>query len=132
MNGDPAYVKEGKGSGQITYPGSKPGGLLSCIRVPVDRKDWSNLDVFSVWIYAPQRTNDKLGIRLFVDGEEHKYSYDFSVDWQGWKEVRVPFRQFQVTGRPAWDRVQEIALPQVEGKAGTYYVDDMKAFRAGP
>ena len=93
---------------------------------PLDLKNWT-------CVHSLESSDDDgfLGIRIFVNGEECKFSYDYTVDWQGWKEIRVPFTQFQVTGGATWNKVQEIALPLLVGNGGNYYIDDMRIVKDG-
>ena len=133
LNDDMKFVKEGKYSGVVTYPvHGAGGGTMPCIRfATLPKNDWTGYNALSMWVYVPEQKGDQLGIRIFVRGEECKFSYEYTVDWQGWKEVRVPFTQFTATGGATWDKVQEIALPILVGKGGNYYIDDVRIVKDG-
>lgn len=70
----------------------------------IDVTDWSCSNVFSLWVYSEEATGEKVTILLTSDEEttpwQDGYTYTFTLDFVGEKELIIPFEHFQAFNEP--------------------------------
>ncbi|MEK6795636.1 MAG: heparinase II/III family protein [Spirochaetota bacterium] len=97
--------------------------------------DWSGFSEMRLWIYSEKNTGETMIIILNSRTDPKVFSYfsaQIVVNWQGWKEVKLPFRKFGVSRDPAgWQQIDSISIT-VDGwglkphPESTLYMDDMR------
>lgn len=69
------------------------------------QNDWSQYEALSVWVYSKKATNDKIYVILNSDNagtdKSDYYLSSFHVDWEGWKEITIPYYMFKAAYSPA-------------------------------
>lgn len=98
------------------------------------KTDWSDCRALVFDLYSGRAGKEKFAVT--VSGEKtgsagNYYLYKLPVSWTGWKTVVIPFRQFQVSGRPSWKHITGINIsPKGYGltpqKGGTVYIDNLR------
>lgn len=109
------------------------------VRFPVAREtlDLSDADAISLRFFSDAADGRTITILLNSNPEGQEGNYylgTFTVDWDGWNTVVIPFSEFQISRQPVgWNQIDEILLANV-GYGGTdpspdalYYVDDFEA-----
>jgi hypothetical protein len=73
-------------------------------------QDWSKYGAVHFWMYSPAANNSSF---IFVINSENPategsdyWGLMVKVDWEGWKEFTIPFRELEPTRQPlGWDKV---------------------------
>jgi hypothetical protein len=112
---DPEWVKEGRRSGRWT---SKSGG--SCFWVKPQETDWTDYDLFCLWIHNGRREGPRMGhIRVQVvckDGGS--FTTLIALEWEGWRNLQIPLRgrggRFLTDGRGDWSDILTVYMYQVD------------------
>jgi hypothetical protein len=121
---DPAKLG---GIGSITVDGKPlPGIELPAtakqihLTLPPDLRDWSNAKTITLRLYSPAASGAKALLILRAANDEKTGPKDFPMNywrttltfnWQGWKDVEIPFKSFvatRVEGTPA--QIQQLIL----------------------
>ena len=91
-------------------------------------QDWSGKDFISLYWYGG---NSGASLRFIaateVSAESVDYFYArFSDDFTGWKQIVLPFTEFQVHGKPSWGNITFLEFQtDSHNLEGTWYLDRM-------
>ncbi|MFW5867570.1 MAG: hypothetical protein ACOCX2_07115, partial [Armatimonadota bacterium] len=77
--------------------------------------DWSGFAGISFGAYSEEATRERITVGVLSDDPETLHDdwfiADFVVDWTGWREVALPFADFQSLGSPSgWGSVEGLYL----------------------
>ena len=122
------WVKHGKRA--IRWKTNRSGDTIT---LKSETKDWRPYTYFCFWIYSHEKPQ-RPGYIIFQPSEEswnHHFEYTFPVDFQGWKEVRIPFadkRGFGRYGNPDWGAIEDVRLwsPSDAGTTIDVTIDDIR------
>lgn len=91
-------VHEGAQSGQwqVFNPDTQKYTAASASNIP---HDWSGQEALRVWVYSKKATGARIYTILNSDNPDtsaaNEYYFNtFTVDWEGWKELVIPFTMF--------------------------------------
>ena len=105
--------------------------------VGVEEPDWTQYDFFCVWIY-----NAKVGPRpgqMEIEahsGGQHYFQYLLTIDWTGWREIRMPLRgrtsKFGKHGNADWSMIERLEFEHDDdtGTSVEIIVDDIRLEKA--
>ncbi len=86
------------------------------IAIPVKNtpRDWTQYTMLNLWIYSPKAVTTKSNFMLIVycDPEEvgalSYLSYTFDVDWEGWKQFKLPISELAITRNANPQKVTDV------------------------
>jgi hypothetical protein len=124
-------VKRGKSSGLWT-------NMTDAVNLKLPH-DWSRYEqwLLTVWCYSVKATNARFIVMLASDtavteGPDFYYSL-VTVDWTGWKQLRIPLREFKGWDHPGgFGHIEAVAFNTSVDWVGTQrepgtvlYFDDL-------
>lgn len=123
---DATFVKHGKHACRWT-----PGDSLSSFSFEPPEADLSEYAFLCAWIFNEQRGR-RLGKMRFEakSAEGGVFTYSLTIDWTGWKEIRVPLSggPFSRIGNPDWATVETfIVHHDLHAGALKVVIDDIRA-----
>lgn len=112
-----ASVKEGKYAGLW-----KDHTKIKAVSTSKIRHDLSGFEAMSLWIYSEKKTGEQVVV-IFESRSDPKqfsyFSYSFTVNWAGWKEVRIPFSAMNRSRDPVGFQKIDVISFNVGGWGGT-------------
>lgn len=77
--------------------------------------DFSKAEGISLWIHSASASGTRIAFVLRSDNtateEPDYFQQTFQVDWEGWKEVRIPFAKMRILRQPAGlQQINEILI----------------------
>lgn len=100
-------------------------------------EDWSEYDLFCLWVYNEKKADRPGQIRIEpVSAEDHYYSFLLTVDWTGWREIRMPLTgkksRFSRRGRPDWKMIESLGLfhSSLSSRSAEIIIDDIRLEKA--
>lgn len=102
------YVKQGRYSGQWAKLNKYP-----TIAAKTTVCDWRGYKALALSVYSESATGDTIviGLRSGGSGSRDYYMAQLVVDWQGWKDLDIPFTAFKKLGRPAgWQDITAVCF----------------------
>lgn len=102
-------VKEGKSSGLW-----KDHLQNKSISIDAIDHDWSGYNELRLWMFSEKNTGESLMLILNSRKDPKVfsyYSYPLTVNWDGWKEIKIPFKKFSASRDPAgWKQIDSIMI----------------------
>ncbi|MCZ6688312.1 MAG: hypothetical protein O7H41_01790 [Planctomycetota bacterium] len=100
----------------------------------VKSMDWSEYDELCLWIYNEKKARNPTKCRIVITTDPPPFAghhdFWFTVDWVGWKELRVAMRGgrrgFRRQGKADWSKTERIMIHQSEGDKSVLYFDDVR------
>lgn len=127
-------VKHGRYSMRWAYDQTK---TIATKKIPADV---SKFGTFSLWVHSAKANNATFMI-IFDARTDPKvnsyYSHKVKVDWEGWKQIQVPFGHFRSARNPAgWDKLGSLRFTctgwDMQPLKGTVLHLDQLEFLPGP
>ncbi len=120
-NGLKDYVRAGAGS--LLWDTGE--GDVSALIFAGAPGDWTSFAVLSLWVYAEKKGTD-FEVRLTA-GPQDGLGHQQTVDWTGWKRLRLPLDKFRRVGKPDLAKVETFGFFHFKGAAsGKLYVDELR------
>lgn len=130
VNTDSAFIKSGSAS--ALWKNANVRSFASPEKCPAD---WSSYNALSFWAYAGVKNEAQFAVTVSSPNENGAGDYYLkliTIDWQGWKEIVIPFAEFKRSRNPkGWNSIGGITFAS-EGygnkpKADTVlYLDAMR------
>jgi len=105
------------------------------IRTTAIPHDWRGYDTLRFWLFSSAADDTELKILLYSDDTATElidsYFYEFTVDWEGWRELCIPKHLFRVSRQPrGWDHIDHVTIAAggwgLTAPAGArFYLDEM-------
>jgi hypothetical protein len=95
-------IHEGTQSGRWQiYNSGNYRKVVSTTQIP---HDWSGQEAFRVWVHSKKATDNRISLILDSNSPATSaadyYIYNFNVDWEGWKELVIPYYVFTKANSP--------------------------------
>jgi hypothetical protein len=75
---------------------------------------WTAFSGLSFWVYSEEKTNANIALAVHGSSEKQEDSYcvyRFIIDWEGWKQINIPFEDFTtVRNGISWSDVSYIQI----------------------
>ena len=102
------HVKSGKFSGKWSDHPRYP--TIHSTRVP---RDWSRFKALTFWAYSEVSTGEAITLAVASDNDKTAWKdyflYTFKVDWTGWKQIAIPFSDFDAYEQPVgWQKIDAV------------------------
>lgn len=138
---DDQVIKEGVTSGRWEL--DRASRYISTSAFP---HDWSAYDTLAMWIHSEQATNAVMMLLLYSENPQSDpldyYKRVVRIDWEGWKELRLPKWAFDIdAGRQpvGWNKIDSIRFAFEGWEAIVKHVpgtvlrfDDIRVLRSEP
>lgn len=100
----------------------------------VKSMDWSEYNELCLWVYNEEKERDLTKCRIVIMTDPPPFAghhdFWFTVDWVGWKELRVALQGgkggFQRHGQADWSKTERIMIHQEKGDPSVLFFDDIR------